>query len=85
MQGDFQHVTALEQMYEKLKGRKRSDRILPSPSQDVDEDEVEEEIEDDEDEAAEAMEVDQPTSTKQEPIIDEDGFQLVQKGRRKGR
>ena len=71
-------------MYEKLKGRKRNDRVLPSPSQDVDEDEAEEEIED-QDEDGEAMEVDQSTSAKQEPIIDEDGFQLVQKGRRKGR
>jgi len=85
LKGDFAHVAVLEEMYEKLQRRPRGDKSVEAPSQETDE-EVEEEDEDgDKAEDGEAMEVD-PRPTKPEPMVDEDGFQLVQgKGRRKGR
>jgi pre-rRNA-processing protein TSR2 len=89
LKGDFAHVAVLEEMYEKLQRRPRGDKSVEAPSQEVDDDdddeEEEEEGEEDGVEHGEAMEVD-TRSTKLEPIVDEDGFQLVQaKGRRKGR
>ena len=83
LQGDFQHITVLEEMYQKLKRGPRNDIALKSPPQEVDDDEDEEDELDNED--GEAMDVETP-SLNDGPIIDEDGFQLVQgKGRRKGR
>lgn len=85
LKGDFAHVAVLEEMYEKLKRRPRADKSIEAPSQEVDDDEVEEEDDEDTMGDGEEMDVD-PRPTKSEPIVDEDGFQLVQgKGRRKGR
>jgi len=86
LKGDFAHVAVLEEMYEKLHRRPRGDKSVEAPSQEVDDDEEEEEEgEEDGVEHGETMEVD-TRPTKLEPIVDEDGFQLVQgKGRRKGR
>ena len=87
LKGDFAHVAVLEEMYEKLHRRPRADKSVEAPSQEVDD---EDDDDDDEGEEAgvehgEAMEVD-TRPTKLEPMVDEDGFQLVQgKGRRKGR
>jgi len=84
LKGDFAHVAVLEEMYEKLQRRPREDKGIEAPSQEVD-DEDEEEEEDEDGDALEAMDVDS-RPTKSEPVVDEDGFQLVQgKGRRKGR
>jgi hypothetical protein len=70
-------------MYQKLKRRPRNDTALISPPQEVDDDEDEEDDVTNED--GEAMDVETPVRNDG-PIIDEDGFQLVQgKGRRKGR
>lgn len=83
VQGDFQHITVLEEMYQKLKRQPRNDKALSPPPQEVDDDEDEEvEINN---KTGEAMQVE--TSNQNDgPILDEDGFQLVQgKGRRKGR
>ena len=83
VQGDFQHITVLEEIYQKLKRRPRNDIALEPPPQEVDDDEEEEDEIDNED--GEPMDVDLP-SRNAGPIIDEDGFQLVQgKGTRKGR
>jgi len=87
--GDFANVAALEEMYERLKRQPRGDKSVEAPSQEVEDDEVEvEEGEGDEEETVldgEAMAMD-PPAPKSQPIVDEDGFQLVQgKGRRKGR
>lgn len=76
LQGDFQHITRLEEIYQKLKKR---------PPVAVTKEEVEE-VEEDEAvdgaEEGEAMQIERPEKTG--PIIDEDGFQLVQgKGRRR--
>jgi pre-rRNA-processing protein TSR2 len=89
LQGDFQHITVLEELYEKLRRRPRNDTALKSPSQDDveegDDDDDDGGTVEDEEEDGEAMDVE----TSQEnsgPIIDEDGFQLVQgKGKRRGR
>ncbi len=82
LQGDFQHIAVLEEMYQKLKGRPRNDTALKAPHQEVDD---EEDDDDDDREDGEAMEV-ETTSQNDGPIVDEDGFQLVQgKGRRKGK
>jgi pre-rRNA-processing protein TSR2 len=84
LKGDFAHVAVLEEMYEKLHRRPRADKSVEAPSQEADEEE-DDDGEEGEVEHAEAMEVD-TRPTKLEPIVDEDGFQLVQgKGRRKGR
>jgi len=81
----------LEEIYQKLKRRPRNDTALEPPPQEVDDDE-DDEYEDDEydedeidNEDGETMDVETP-GQNDGPIIDEDGFQLVQgKGRRKGR
>jgi len=84
LKGDFAHVAVLEEMYEKLQRQPRANKSVEAPSQEVDDDDEEEEEEEGL-EDGEAMEVD-PRPTKSEPVVDEDGFQLVQgKGRRKGR
>lgn len=89
MQGDFQHISVLEEIYDRLKRRPRNDQELNPPPQesinddndDDDEDTENNEAEDD----AEAMDV-EASRANNGPIIDEDGFQLVQgKGRRRGR
>ena len=82
LKGDFAHVAVLEEIYERLKRQPRVDKRVEAPSQEVDEDE-----EGDADEVGdgETMVLDPPPA-KPEPIIDEEGFQLVQgKGRKKGR
>jgi pre-rRNA-processing protein TSR2 len=88
LKGDFAHMEVLEEMYEKLQRRPRGDQSVEAPSQEVDDDDDddgEEEKLEDGVEDGEAMEID-TRPTKLEPIVDEDGFQLVQgKGRRKGR
>ena len=85
LKGDFAHVAVLEEMYEKLQRRPRGDKSVEAPSQETDDDEEEDDDDGDTVGDGEAMDVD-PRPTKSEPIVDEDGFQLVQgKGRRKGR
>jgi hypothetical protein len=66
-------------MYEKLQKRPRNDTTMKPPSQgeaDDDEDDKEE-MDDEEDDAVEAMDVEKP-QLNDGPIVDEDGFQLVQ-------
>ena len=68
-------------MYEKLKRRPRNDAALKEPHQETED----EEDDDDEEEDGEKMEV-ETLSQNDGPMVDEDGFQLVQgKGRRKGK
>lgn len=85
LQGDFKHVENLERMYDALKRRPKQQPQI--------------EVEDEEDDSGEEMEEGEgDSSTGREgrdgqgmevdnaPVIDEDGFQLVQgKGRRRGR
>jgi pre-rRNA-processing protein TSR2 len=86
LNGDFQHVAVLEQIYQDLKKRPRSDKVAQPPQTDVDDadgdsgDEMEDEGGD-----GQAMAVDETSrEAANAPIVDEDGFQLVQgKGRRR--
>jgi pre-rRNA-processing protein TSR2 len=87
-QGDYQHIEVLEQMYQNLQRQPRSDVIInqPDESQEDDDDDEDDEMETDENGDGDhqgAMEVE--TSQNIGPIIDEEGFELVQKGRRRGR
>jgi pre-rRNA-processing protein TSR2 len=63
--------------------------MKPPPQDEVDEDDEDDEDEDvDEEEGGEAMDLEPPrdASINEGPIIDDDGFQLVQgKGKRRGR
>jgi len=82
--GDFAHVNLLDEMYQKLKRRPRNDKSIQSPSQEAEDDETEHE----DDNATDRMDVEEmdiDSLPKQGPVIDEEGFELVQKGRRKGR
>ena len=74
LQGDFQHISRLEEIYQKLKKRP------PVAATKEEVEEVDEENEGiDDDNGAEAMQVEKAEKTG--PIVDDDGFQLVQ-GRR---
>lgn len=84
LQGDFQHVTVLEELYEKLRRQPRNDTAMKPPPQSDDDEEDEDDV-DEEQEGGEAMDVEIVQENKG-PIVDEDGFQLVQgKGKRRGR
>lgn len=78
VQGHFQHITRLEEIYQKLKKRPP----VTATKEEVEEvDEEEEEV--DGEAEGEAMQIESPERSG--PITDEDGFQLVQgKGRRRG-
>jgi hypothetical protein len=85
LQGDFKHVDNLERMYEALKRRPKQQ---PKIEVEGEEDDSGEEIEDGQEEIStggdggegQGMDVDN------RPVIDEDGFQLVQgKGKRRGK
>ena len=89
-QGDFQHLVVLEEMYEKLRRRPRSDTVMkPHPQDEVDEDDEDDDDEEpDEEEQGEAMDLEpsRDANRNEGPVIDDDGFQLVQgKGKRRGR
>jgi hypothetical protein len=74
---DFQHIARLEEIYQTLKRRPP----VVATKEEVQEVDNEEEAEDYENEG-EAMQIEKPE--KAVPIIDEDGFQLVQgRGRRR--
>ena len=80
-------MNALDELYQKLRRRPRDDRAVQSPPQEVEDHEVDDDAEDGD--SADRMDVEEmevdPALT-QGPIIDEDGFELVQpKGRRRGR
>jgi hypothetical protein len=78
LQGDFQHIARLEEIYQTLKRRPP----VIATKEEVNEVDDDEEVDDDGKEEGEAMEIEKPE--KAVPIIDEDGFQLVQgRGRRR--
>jgi pre-rRNA-processing protein TSR2 len=81
-------VAVLEQMYQNLKKRPRSDKVIQPPAQadaDDSEDDSGDEMEETGADDGQAMAVD--AASREDvtvPIVDEDGFQLVQgKGRRR--
>ena len=83
LQGDFQHVIVLERMYEELRRRPQRSKELPPEEVDDGDDEIGDSEAEDGEKGGEAMEVEVPRKNN-EPILDEEGFQLVQgKGRRK--
>jgi hypothetical protein len=85
LQGDFKHVENLERMYDALRRRpKQQPRIEVEDEEDDSGGEMQEGEEDSstggDGKDKQGMEVDNA------PVIDEDGFQLVQgKGRRRGK
>lgn len=90
LQGDFQHIAVLEEIYQKLQRRPREDKMLqPQFQEDIEDDENDESdmnLDESADENPAQPELNNPAaSSDNRPIIDEDGFQLVQgKGRRRG-
>jgi hypothetical protein len=78
LQGDFQHIARLEEIYQTLKRRPP----VIATKEEINQVDDDEEVDDDGKEEGEAMEIEKPE--KAVPIIDEDGFQLVQaRGRRR--
>jgi pre-rRNA-processing protein TSR2 len=77
----------LEEIYQSLKKRPRGDKVVQPPSQVDGDDESGDEMDEEENEIqdGQAMAVDaSPREDANLPIVDEDGFQLVQgKGRRR--
>jgi hypothetical protein len=91
LQGDFQHITILEEIYQNLQRHPLEDIAIQPQSQEAIEDDEDDESEMDVDETVDENPA-QPnlnalaSSSSNGPIIDEEGFQLVQtKGRRRGR
>jgi len=83
--GDFAHLDVLDELFQKLRRRPRNDQSVEAPSHEVDDDEGEGEDEDDDSSRMDVEEIDVEPTSRQGPIIDDEGFELVQKGRRKGR
>lgn len=85
VQGDFEHVERLESVYEAL--RRRPQQEMKIQAEEQGESEEGEELTEGEDTATDGDEKDeQAMKVDNGPVIDEDGFQLVQgKGRRRAR
>jgi hypothetical protein len=78
-------VNVLDEMYQKLRRRPRNDKAMEAPTQEVDDDEEDAEDADDDSTQMDVDIMDVDSTAKQAPIIDDEGFELVQKGRRRGR
>ena len=80
LKGDFEHVERLERVYEGLKRRPQQETSIQLEEEDGESESGEEMEEEEGGKEGQGMEVDNG------PVIDDDGFQLVQgKGKRRGR